>query len=571
MQRFHTVVVFAFLAVASLAARQTLQQVAPPAPQRPADDADPNKQPAAATVRGHVFGADTSQPLRKAQVRLFSTEVANGGKNENRQAMTDASGSYEFKELPAGKYLMSANKGGYVGMTVGQMRPNEPGKPITLLASELRERVDFTLLRGGVITGRVVDEYGEPISRIQIGAMRSETIGGRKQLMPSGRMTSTDDLGEFRIFGISPGQYYVQATWHGMTPVMAPGAPADEETGYATTFFPGTSAASEAQRLTVAGGQTISDVAFAMVPAKTARVSGTVVDSHGGPAQGMLMISRHESGTIESGINMSVPIRPDGTFVLANLSPGDYTLRAMLMGPKREAAVVTVSVAGMDITDVALTTVPPSSATGRIIVDPSVSQTLASATLSVLATPMEPSGFDPGRVPARVADDLTFKLDVPAGLVQIVVMGQPSGFGVRAVRIGGVDVTDSGVEFKVGRDVTGLEIELTNRLTTVSGLVSDSRGDRAKDYSVVVFPQDPSRWMMRSRYMRVARPDEDGRFKISGLPLGEYYAIALDRIDNVAWNDAEFLQSVQPQATMFSLMDAETKTLDLRLRPAPQR
>ena len=399
MQRFCTVVVLAFLAVPALAARQTLQQIPPAASQRPADDGDPNKPPAAAIVRGHVFGADTGQPLRKAQVRLFSTDVPSGGTTENRQATTDASGSYEFKDLPAGKYLVSANKGGYVGMSIGQVRPNEPGKAITLRATELRERLDFTLLRGGVITGRVVDEYGEPISRIQIGAMRSETIGGRKQLMPSGRMATTDDLGEFRLFGISPGQYYVQATWHGMTPVLAPGAPADDETGYATTFFPGTSAATEAQRLTVVSGQTISDVAFAMVPAKTARISGTVVDSHGGRAQGMLMISRQESGTIGSGINMSVPIRPDGTFTFANVSPGDYTLRAMLTGSKRETAVVNVSVAGVDITDVALTTVPPSSATGRIVADPSASQSLASATLSVMAIPLEPSGFDPGRVP----------------------------------------------------------------------------------------------------------------------------------------------------------------------------
>ncbi len=570
MQTLRTVVVLAFLAVTSLTAAQTLQQVPPPAPQRPADEADPSKQPAAAIVRGHVFGADTSQPLRKAQVRLFPTDVANGGSTETRQATTDANGAYEFKELPAGKYLVNASKGGYVGMSVGQARPNEPGKPITLLASELRERVDFTLLRGGVITGRVVDEYGEPMSRIQVSAMRSETTGGRKQLMP-GRTALTDDLGEFRIFGISPGPYYVQATWRGMMPVLAPGAPADEETGYATTFFPGTSAASEAQRLTVVSGQTISDIAFAMVPAKTARVSGTVVDSHGQPGQGMLMISRHESATIESGMNMMVTIRPDGTFAFANLTTGDYTLHARLNGPKPENAAVNVSVAGVDITDVALTTVPASSAIGRIVADATASQSMASATLSVIALPAEPNGFDfPGRTPARVADDLTFKLDVPAGLMQIQAIGLPSGFGVRAVRLGGVDVTDSGVEFKSGRDVNGLEIEVTNRLTTVSGLVSDARGDSVKDYSVVVFPQDTNRWTTRSRYMRVARPDEDGRFKVSGLPLGEYYAIALDRIDNVKWNDAEFLQSVQPQATMFSLLEAETKTMDLRLRTAPR-
>jgi hypothetical protein len=568
MKILRSAVVFVSLAFAPHASAQTSQQLPPPpAAQRSADATDPNAAPATAIIRGHVFGADTGQPLRKAQVRLSGTEPSTGGRYENRLATTDAGGAYELKDLPAGKYLVTANKGGYVGMSVGQVRPNEPGKAITLAAGELRERVDLSLLRGGVITGRVVDEYGEPLSSIEIEAMRSDMVNGRRQMVPT-RGASTDDLGEFRIFGLSPGQYYVQATWRGMTPVVAPGARADDETGYATTFFPGTSATNEAQRLTVGSGQTISDVAFAMVPAKVARVSGTAVDSHGRPAQGMVTLSRQQSGAVQSGFSMGAPIRPDGTFAFANLAPGDYTLRARLTGAKPEFADLNIAVAGVDLTDVRLITVPPSSATGRIVVDAAAAQLLASATLSVI--PVDPSGRNPGSVPARVGDDLTFTVQAAAGLMQLLVIGQPAGFGVRAIRVGGVEVTDSGVEFKPGRDISGLEIELTNRLTVVSGLVSDSRGDTAKDYSVIVFPQDPSRWKARSRYMKAGRPDEDGRFKISGLPPGEYYAIAMDRTDNVAWTEPEFLQSVQAQASIFTLTEAETKTLDLKLRVAPR-
>jgi hypothetical protein len=569
MPKLRSVLVLASLMVAQLASAQTIQQLSPPAAQaqRPADGTDADKPPTA-IVRGHVLAADTGQPLRRAQVRLLSMDVEAGGKRENRQATTDTAGAYEFKELLGGRYQVSASKGSYVTMSTGQTRPNDLGKPITLRNGELLERVDFALPRGGVVTGRVVDEYGDPISNVQVGAMRSQTIGGRKQLMPTGRISSTNDLGEFRVFGIPPGQYAIQATWHGMMPVLAPGARADDESGYATTFFPGTVAASEAQRLTVASGQTISDVVFAMVTAKVARLSGTVVDSHGRPAQGMLMISRNESGnSAMGGINMGAPIRPDGTFAFANLTAGDYTLQATLVGPKPETAVAKVAVAGVDITDVRLTALPPSSATGRIVVDPAALQSLASATLSVFAIAMNQAMFD-RRTPARVADDLTFTLDAPPGLMRIAVFGQPPGFDVRAVRVSGVDVTDSGVEFKAGRDLSGLEIELTNKLTTVSGLVSDSRGETAKEYSVVVFPQDQSRLTPGSRYVKTGRPDQDGRFKVAGLPPGEYYAIALDRIENVSWNDPEFLQSVQPQATTFSLMEAETKTLDLKLRAA---
>ncbi len=567
MPKVRSVLVLASLLVAPLALAQTIQQLSPAAPQRPADGTNASKPPATAIIRGHVVAADTGQPLRRAQVRLFSMDVAAGGKTENRQATTDAAGAYEFKDLPEGRFQVNASKGSYVTMSAGQTRPNDPGKPITLRAAELLERMDFSLPRGSVITGRVVDEYGDPISNIQIGAMRSDTINGRKQLIPAGRMSPTNDLGEFRVFGIPPGQYVVQATWRGMMPVFTPGGRPDDESGYATTFFPGTVAAGEAQRLTVGSGQTISDVVFAMVTAKTARVSGTVVDSHGQPAQGMLMISRNDAGTFMSGINMAVSIQPDGTFAFANVTAGDYTLRARLTGAKPEtSAPVKVAVSGVDITDVRLTAVPPLSAAGRIVVDPAALQSLASATLSVIAAPIDPMPFE--RTPARVADDLTFTLEAPAGLMHIAVLGQPAGFGVRAVRVGGFDVTDAGIEFKAGRDLTGLEIELTNKLTTVSGLVSDTRGETAKDYSVIVFPQDQNRVTPGSRYVKTGRPDQDGRFKVSGLPPGEYYAIALDRIENVSWNDPEFLQSMQPQATTFSLMEAETKTLDLKLRAA---
>ena len=186
-----------------------------------------------------------------------------------------------------------------------------------------------------------------------------------------------------------------------MAPVFAPNAPAEDDTGYTTTFFPGTSVASEAQRVTVASGQTISDVVFAMVPAKTARVSGTVTDSHGAPAQGMLMISREEPGSVMSGIASGASIRPDGTFTFSNVPPGNYTIRARLMGQKPETGVAKLVVASVDITDLRLTTVPPSRATGRIIVDAGAAQGLASATLSVVATPLDPAPLDGGGRPRR--------------------------------------------------------------------------------------------------------------------------------------------------------------------------
>ena len=86
--------------------------------------------------------------------------------------------------------------------------------------------------------------------------MLYRTMNGQRQLVPGGRTVSTDDLGEFRLFGVTPGQYYVQATWRR----MGPGDPtAPDRTGYPTTFFPGTLEIGEAQRVTVGVGETVRD------------------------------------------------------------------------------------------------------------------------------------------------------------------------------------------------------------------------------------------------------------------------------------------------------------------------
>ena len=143
-------------------------------PGQPGQPANPNAPaaPGTSTLRGHVFAADSGQPLRKAQVRIMSGEL-----RENRLATTDAEGRYEFKEVRAGRYTISASKGSYVGLSYGQQRPTDAPKPLEILDNQTVERVDFTLPRGGVITGRILDEFGEPMSDVGRGAAVSDRPG----------------------------------------------------------------------------------------------------------------------------------------------------------------------------------------------------------------------------------------------------------------------------------------------------------------------------------------------------------------------------------------------------------
>jgi hypothetical protein len=171
--------------------------------------------------------------------------------------------------------------------------------------------------------------------------------------------------------------------------------------------------------------------------------------------------------------------------------------------------------------------------------------------------------------PASVNEDWTFQMKLRPGATRINIAGQPPGWVLKAVRHRGIDVTDHGIDVAPSEDVSDIEVELTNRITEVSGLVTNGRGDPAKDYWAIVFARDRDKWQPMSRHIRTARPDQDGRFKISGLPAGEYLAIALDFIEQGQANDPELLERIQDRAMRFSLGENEAKTLDLKLGTLP--
>ena len=330
-----------------------------------------------ARISGRVVAADTGSPIRRAQINVNSREA-----QFNRSVTTDSEGRYEFASLPAGRYRLFVDKAGYVALEYGQARPFEAGKPLDIADGQALEKIDFSLPRGSAITGRITDEFGDPITDVQVQALRYQFVNGERQLVNAGRSAQTDDLGAYRIFGLMPGDYVVRASMRPNMPAVHE-APMSEPMGYPGTYYPGVADVSQAQTVTAALGQELSSIAFPLVPARLSRISGTVMGSDGRPLAGaMVMIRARGSGGLGA-LRMNIvngggnQVRPDGSFQLTNVPPGDYVLDVQqrpqnirslqdINLSQLEFASMPVSVSGGDIDNLTIVTTPGVTVSGRV-------------------------------------------------------------------------------------------------------------------------------------------------------------------------------------------------------------
>lgn len=535
-------------------------QGVPPRP--PRDPRQTSVQPTGSgIIRGRVVSAENGQPIRRARVMANSPEM-----REGRGTLTDEQGQFELKELPAGRYTLTAMKSGYVALSYGQRRPVEAPRPLVLGDKLVLEKIDFHLPRGGVVTGRVLDEFGEPISEVMVQVSRFRYLGGQRRLLNAGRSNQTDDLGQFRVYGLPPGEYYVSA---GMMPGMMNQGISGISTGYATTYYPGTPSLSEAQRITVGVGQETSNIVFSVLLARTAKITGRVLSSEGKPVSGVFLMVRQQNVDGMMFGSAGAPTRPDGTFELSNITPGDYSIdvRPMNPGPgtgkELEMASVNVTVSGEDIAGLTLVMSKGGSARGHIVFDDGkVPQSLKPSEVRLSANPLS---FGALTNPASsVNADWSFDITGITG-ERLLRAQLPPGWALKSVVYDGSDVTDRAIDFGTSGELAGIQIVLTQRQTDLSGTVVDLRGSLLKDYVVVVFAEDNVHWVPQTRFIRTGRPDQDGRFTIRGLPPERYLAVAVEYLEPGEETSPETLEQLKSMATSLSLAEGETRTAELKL------
>ena len=522
-----------------------------------------------ATLRGHVYARATGAPLKRAQLTL----VPAARPADRAEATTDEQGAYEFRNLEHGSYTLRCTRNGYVRVSYGQKGPNQPPVHLTVRPGQELKDLDFQLIRGGVISGRVVDEEGEPLSRVRVLVLARQYMRGQVRLIPRG-MDSSDDRGEYRAFDLSPGRYYVQAVLQSV---------GNQDSGIAPVFYPNALRAEDAQRISVGEGGEAPRVDIRMEKVPTFHVSGKVLDLVTGRpvTSGVVTVQAEDAAR---GMFFSFDqIRGGGSFRLAGLLPGRYRLLAFVerpgSGPGRLAIVKPFDLRDANIKNMVVTVGPGVTVRGRIVAEGGEVSADGLRAMLVAKAGNSPLPFGSGN--SLVNEDLTFEFpNVQPGEYDINVSppqnpqdmaaagseGPPqnTSFYVSEVSANGKNVVEQGLTINENAPVSDLEVVLDFTGGTATGLLRDEDEQPISGVRVALLSTDPEK-RSSERYFRSGAADQDGQFKISAIIPGNYLLLAWPESNVARVRDPELFAQLEEHAVSVTVDKSATVQRNLTL------
>jgi hypothetical protein len=489
--------------------------------------------------------------------------------------------------------MLSAEKAGFVTTRYGARSNTSPGTQLNLTAGMEMKGVAVKMTPQGVIAGKVLDQDGDPVANAQVQAMRYVYVRGRKQLQPSGGVT-TNDLGEYRVGNLAPGRYYLSATDRRQNLITSDraGRAGAAAVGNITTFYPnGTDAASAAPVDVSAGGE-MRGIDVRLLQAKVYSVRGKAVDPSGaaGPAL-MAFAKKEDSGNLATALNGGGlnQLRPDGTFEFRNVVPGTYVLQLLQMiqvngsGPANLTGRLEVTVADANIEGLVFPLIPgiPIAGTAKLQ-DGDITALLKPAQNAPAATPApnapaggfaprfmlaltEVEGININSPNTQVKDDGAFQFNgVSTSKYVLNANLLPQGTYLKSARFGGQDVTHSPIDTTSGAGGT-LEIVLSTKGADVSGSVQNDKGEALAGVIVVLWPKTPDG--TANGGARQGNTDQSGGFKFQNLPPGDYYVAAWEEMEPGLAQSPDFLSHFTSEASAVKLAEGAHENRDLK--PVP--
>ena len=528
-------------------------------------------------IAGTIVGEPGSHPLKKVVVQAMAEEQ---GRGANYTALSDSDGHFRLEDVGAGRYRVFLEKTGFIEVNSRDQKAEvnivtvSPGQPV--------EDLMFRMLPAAVITGRITDEDGDPMSAVRVVALKKVPGKAKRETVS---VASTDDLGEYRLAGLFPGEYSLAAMpppdfrdYEKRSEQPEPaGNPPD--TRYLTTFYPGTNDANQASFLGLKAGEEIP-VNLTLVPARSYRVRGIVTGISAGQRP-IVELTSKTGDTIRAS-----EVGADGQFEVRGAAPGSYVLRATEeSSTTRLIARQDITVVAADVEGVKLVPAPAFVLSGHLRMDDTHPSDISqySVNLRKADLPDDPGFFiseDSFGENAQVDRQGNFSWkNVNPGTYVVRLYGAtgPDNIFLKSARIG-----DRSIES--GFTISGpavLDLVVSSKSGTVEGIVMShdsgdkQRGDQqgggqnenAKPSNVAVVAVPEEKYRKIPERFGVGATDQYGRFTIRGLAPGSYLLFAWQDADEELYRDPDFLKSQQANGTTVRVEEGSRQQVNLKLIP----
>jgi protocatechuate 3,4-dioxygenase beta subunit len=510
-----------------------------------------NPQPTV-VIEGQVQQADVigDPPIENARIEL------QGGTQDSIYARTDATGHFRLTNVPPGQYQLTAMAAGYVSLEYGQRSGGQPGGKLTVAPGVRIDPPVFKLVRAATITGRVQDSENVPLADVSVQVYRrTYGLDGRLNLI-SVMGTRTNDRGEYRLYWLTPDEYYVSASpsagrsGPAFTP-LNPNLPASRA-GYPAWFYPGVPDLLHAVPIQLNPGELRETIDFHFTPMPTVSVSGTVIDQRTGSGTFAQLILSQMGDLRSSGLLQGLS-DTSGKFQFIGVASGTYTVNAYSTTDNAQGTR-TIDVIDKNVTDLRIVLEAGFSVRGRVVPDPED----PSLKLPQLSVTLIPGGN------AQTQADGTFEIkNARSGSSTLVVSGLTEGLYIKSATFGRSNaMTDSlpdPGEIRPALASNGVLLPMTPGQILISpdskdsvyvvisaasgrlkGTVTDAGGKPFSAARVVLAPEEKFRGI-RPLY-KVTTSDQSGEFSIRGIPPGSYTLFVFDVIDTGAYYNREFMR-----------------------------
>jgi hypothetical protein len=538
------------------------------------------RQSPTARIEGVVTQTGSGEPI--ANARLTLTHESGPGTSAAVPAVTtDRSGKFLFQNLDAGTYKLAVKSNGYTDRYLREDHGQRVNGPIALVAGQALRDVVIRLTAAGNVSGLIRGPSGRPFPGISIELVRrGYSEDGIPEFVTLGS-ARTDDRGEYRIFWVPPGRYYVRAPGAGLPHLTSYRANygvfvehGDNEVlpQNATTFFPGVTDIDQAAVIDIPPAGEVTGIDFTVGPLQLFHVRGYVVDSRTGlpPAQATVMIAG-------SGIGFQAAYKAaDGTFNAGSVIAGVHFLTATdrpmkgmadfhfenLSGSPGAAASATVAVYS-DINDVQLTLTMLPPIAGRVRVDGSLPPGVTLDRLRVMFRPSDLEASEPPisirQASVPVTADGTFGLNaVSDEQFRVIMPALPHGLYLKQATLDGKDALNHFSPFRDGP----LDIVVSSKGGQVEGVVWDNRHQPTGGVQAVLIPDEGRD---RPELFKTATTDRNGRFTISDVAPREYKLFAWEDLDLPGYFDPEFLKRFEQQGRPVHVSESSHQTVDVQV------